>query len=119
MLIPFVTICFTIVVQGFILFLFVLQETRNKKNITKLKIFTDSLCLIFFLILFYVSFEITAEAFIKNHNISKKIILENKSTSKISFEHKEIKYIEIISNFLMFRPVIIKKYNSDFDIFHG
>ena len=37
-------------------------------NITKLKIFTDSLCLIFFLILFYDSFEITAEAFIKNHN---------------------------------------------------
>ena len=32
------------------------------------KIFTDSLCLIFFLILFYVSYEITYEAFIKNYN---------------------------------------------------
>ena len=65
------------------------------------------------------SISVEIKAFIENHNISKKIILENKSTSKISFEHKQIKYIEIISNFLMFRPVIIKKYNSDFDIFHG
>ena len=40
----------------------------SKKNITRLKIFTDSLCLIFFLILFYVSYEITYEAFIKNYN---------------------------------------------------
>ena len=40
----------------------------SEKNVTKLKIFTDSLCLIFFLILFYVSYEITYEAFIKNYN---------------------------------------------------
>ena len=40
----------------------------SEKNITRLKIFTDSLCLIFFLILFYVSYEITYEAFIKNYN---------------------------------------------------
>ena len=40
----------------------------SKKNVTRLKIFTDSLCLIFFLILFYVSYEITYEAFIKNYN---------------------------------------------------
>tara|TARA_X000000950_G_scaffold224301_1_gene270351 strand:- start:17397 stop:18191 length:795 start_codon:yes stop_codon:yes gene_type:complete len=59
------------------------------------------------------------KAFIENDNISKKILLENKSTSKISFNHKQIEYIEIISNFLMFRPVIVKKYNKDFDIFHG
>ena len=45
-----------------------LYSFMSEKGITKLKIFTDSLCLIFFLILFYVSFEITAEAFIKNHN---------------------------------------------------
>ena len=40
----------------------------SEKNVTKLKIFTDSLCLFFFLILFYVSYEITYEAFIKNYN---------------------------------------------------
>ena len=40
----------------------------SEKNVTKLKIFTDSLCLIFFLILFYVSYEITYEAFVKNYN---------------------------------------------------
>ena len=40
----------------------------SKKNVTKLKIFTDSLCLIFFLILCYVSYEITYEAFTKNYN---------------------------------------------------
>ena len=40
----------------------------SEKNVTKLKIFTDSLCLVFFLILFYVSYEITYEAFIKNYN---------------------------------------------------
>ena len=45
-----------------------LYSFMSEKGITKLKIFTDTLCLIFFLILFYVSFEITAEAFIKNHN---------------------------------------------------
>ena len=40
----------------------------SEKNVTRLKIFTDSLCLIFFLILFYVSYEITYEAFVKNYN---------------------------------------------------
>ena len=40
----------------------------SEKGVTKLKIFTDTLCLLFFLILFYVSFEITADAFINNHN---------------------------------------------------
>ena len=40
----------------------------SEKNVTKLKIFTDSLCLIFFLILFYVSYEITYEACTKNYN---------------------------------------------------
>ena len=40
----------------------------SEKNVTKLKIFTDSLCLIFFLILFYVSCEITYESFVKNYN---------------------------------------------------
>jgi TRAP-type C4-dicarboxylate transport system permease small subunit len=45
-----------------------LYSFMSEKSITKLKIFTDTLCLIFFSILFYVSLEITAEAFIKNHN---------------------------------------------------
>ena len=45
-----------------------LYSFMSEKSITKLKIFTDTLCLIFFSILFYVSLEITLEAFIKNHN---------------------------------------------------
>ena len=45
-----------------------LYTFMSEKNVTRLKIFTDSLCLIFFLILFYVSFEITADAFINNHS---------------------------------------------------
>ena len=45
-----------------------LYSFMSEKSITKLKIFTDTLCLSFFSFLFYVSLEITAEAFIKNHN---------------------------------------------------
>ena len=45
-----------------------LYSFMSEKSITKLKIFTDTLCLIFFSILFYVSLEITLEAFIKNYN---------------------------------------------------
>tara|TARA_B100001093_G_scaffold128452_1_gene120916 strand:+ start:69 stop:563 length:495 start_codon:yes stop_codon:yes gene_type:complete len=45
-----------------------LYSFMSEKSITKLKIFTDTLCLVFFSILFYVSLEITLEAFIKNYN---------------------------------------------------
>ena len=45
-----------------------LYSFMSEKGVTKLKIFTDTLCLIFFLTLLYVSVEITADAFINNHN---------------------------------------------------
>ena len=45
-----------------------LYSFMSEKGVTKLKIFTDLLCLIFFLTLLYVSVKITADAFINNHN---------------------------------------------------
>jgi TRAP-type C4-dicarboxylate transport system permease small subunit len=40
----------------------------SEKNVLRLRFFTDTLCLFFFLTLLYVSVEITADAFINNHN---------------------------------------------------
>jgi TRAP-type C4-dicarboxylate transport system permease small subunit len=40
----------------------------SKKGVIILRIFTSILCLIFFLILFYVSYEIVSEAFTKNYD---------------------------------------------------
>ena len=40
----------------------------SEKNVLRLRFFTDTLCLLFFLTLLYVSVEITADAFINNHN---------------------------------------------------
>ena len=40
----------------------------SEKNVLRLRFFTDMLCLLFFLTLLYVSVEITADAFINNHN---------------------------------------------------
>ena len=40
----------------------------SKKNVIKLKILTDTLCLIFFLILFYFGFLMVEEAFTKNYS---------------------------------------------------
>tara|TARA_E500000178_G_scaffold177333_1_gene176087 strand:- start:127 stop:624 length:498 start_codon:yes stop_codon:yes gene_type:complete len=45
-----------------------LYNFLSKKNVLRLRIFTDTLCLVFFVILFYVSFEITSSAFINNYN---------------------------------------------------
>ncbi len=39
----------------------------SKKNIIRLKIFTSLLSLLFFILLFYFGYLITAEAFIKNY----------------------------------------------------
>ena len=40
----------------------------SEKGVTILKISTSILCLIFFLVLFYVSYEIVSEAFVKNYD---------------------------------------------------
>ena len=39
----------------------------QKKNIIRLKIFTSLLSLVFFILLFYFGYLITAEAFVKNY----------------------------------------------------
>ena len=40
----------------------------SEKGVTILKILTSALCLIFFLVLLYVSYEIVSEAFLKNYD---------------------------------------------------
>jgi TRAP-type C4-dicarboxylate transport system permease small subunit len=40
----------------------------SEKGVTILKISTSLLCLIFFLVLLYVSYEIVSEAFLKNYD---------------------------------------------------
>ena len=40
----------------------------SEKSVTILKISTSVLCLVFFLVLLYVSYEIVSEAFLKNYD---------------------------------------------------
>jgi TRAP-type C4-dicarboxylate transport system permease small subunit len=44
-----------------------IYDFLSKKNIIRLKIFTSLLSLIFFILLFYFGYLITAEAFVKNY----------------------------------------------------
>jgi TRAP-type C4-dicarboxylate transport system permease small subunit len=44
-----------------------IYDFMSKKSIIKLKIITSIVSLIFFLLLFYFAYEMTAEAFIKNY----------------------------------------------------
>ena len=56
----------------------------------------------------------------KNKEITKKIHLIDKfSTLKTDFNNVEAKYIKIKSKFIFCRPIIVKNYDTYFDIFHG
>ena len=44
-----------------------IYDFLSKKNIIRLKIFTSLLSLLFFILLFYFGYLITAEAFVKNY----------------------------------------------------
>ena len=56
----------------------------------------------------------------KNNEISKKILYLNKfSTLKSEFNNVKATYIKIKSKLIFCRPIIIKNYDTYFDIFHG
>lgn len=48
-----------------------------------------------------------------------KIITESMNTNIISLGEQKKSYVKIKSNMLLFRPIIFKKYETYFDIFHG
>ena len=57
-----------------------------------------------------------------NNNIIKEensLIINSFNTKKICFNNEEIDTVKIESNFVFCRPVIIKEYESYFDIFHS
>ena len=59
--------------------------------------------------------------FDKNNNFLKKDIikLKSKETRLYDLDNEDLNFIEIKSNFIFCRPLVIKYYDSYFDIFHA
>ena len=51
--------------------------------------------------------------------LKKKCLIDQFSTLKTDFNNIQISYIKIKSKFIFCRPIIVKNYDTYFDIFHG